>query len=176
MSENENGNGKGKRTIGEITVDARILLDRLKKAAFGEELTYQELNDLIMRDVQGEARGILNTARHRCLIDHKVVFGTIRNIGIKRLNPSEISKSPETAIEHIKKTSRKELRKTACLTQDEYESLDNDDKIKLNTYRSSLGVIAHFTKPAQQKKLYAAVTEQQTALPIMRTLEVFKSA
>ena len=176
MSENENGNGKGKRTIGEMSVDTRILYERLKKAQVNELVTYQELNDLIKRNVQGEAYFVMATARRRCMAEDMIVYGTVENEGIKRLDPAAIANSGEFFVHRIKKTARRAIKTLSCLTTDEFAGLSNEDKVKHNAYRSAVGVVEHFMKPAQVKKIEAAVTEQQTALPIMRTLEVFKSA
>lgn len=163
-----------KTTNWQMSVDARLLYERLKLAAVDELVSYKELSVIVRRDVQNEARGILETARRRCMKEDMIVFGTVVNEGLKRLSPSGTIQAGEFFVRHIKKTARKGIATISCLTTEQFNSLSNEEKVMHNTNRSALGILEHISRPSGVKKIEGAVTKEQTALPLAKTLELFK--
>jgi len=72
----DDGNGN-RRSIPEMSVDTRLLIERLSRVEIGDFVSYKELSEVIGRDVQGAARGNLTTARHRLEVDDAIQFGPV---------------------------------------------------------------------------------------------------
>lgn len=159
-----------KKSIGEISVDARLLYERLKKASVGDLVTYQELGAIISRNVQSESYSVLQTARRRCLNEDMIVFGTVENEGLKRLSPAEIASSGEYYVRHARRTVRKGIKILSALKTEEFDSLSNEDKIRHNADRSALGLFDQMMRPATIKKIEAQVSEEKTALSLAKCL------
>jgi hypothetical protein len=91
----------------EISSDTRILYNVLEKGLIKEGrdiVSYKELSAAIGRDVQGEARGILGTARKLIKRQHKILLEAVTNEGIKKTEDYEgaLDKSRN----HIRRTAR----------------------------------------------------------------------
>ncbi len=96
-----------KKTIAERSYETGAIYQRIIKLGVDEVITYQEISNLISRDIR-QARGYLNTARRIAQRDNGFVFGTVRNIGIRRLNDVAIIESANISIRSIRrKASRK---------------------------------------------------------------------
>jgi hypothetical protein len=162
----------GKKTIGQISVDTQIVLKRLLLAMIGDVITYAELTQLIGRDIRNGAYGCLVTARRRALNDERFVFRAIPNIGLKRLNDSEIIDTHQPAIAHIRSTMRKSAKELVSVQN--FDSLPNEKKIQHNTALSVFGVLQEFTRPKTIASIESKVSEAQARLPVGRMLELFK--
>lgn len=161
----------GSRTISEASPEALILYERLRKAQPGEEITYFELGKLIARNVQTIASRALYTARRRCeSIDH-IVFSVIRGVGLRRMLNEEIPNSAQNNIDHIRRTARKGAKKLACAN---YQELSQKAQLTHNTNMSLLGVLSEVSKPSGGKLLEQEIIFSQKALPIGKTMELFK--
>lgn len=158
------------QSIPELSVDVRLIQERLAKAAPGETVTYEELNALVGRDVRGDARYCLTSACRRLLAE-QVVFAAVRTVGMKRLDDAGLLTLPQAAFDSMRRKARKTARK---LTAIQYESLDRSQKAQHNAAVSVLGLVAHVTKPRHMERLRGRVEETQGALPIGKTLEAFK--
>jgi len=161
-----------KKSIREASADARLLYQRLAKMNVGDFISYQDLGEIIGRNVQQEGRGFLNTARLMAEREDGKTFGVIINEGLKCLNSGEIINTAAFSIGHIKRTSRRSMKRIACIT--DLSTLPNDEKIRLNTYASILGVMSVMAKGSSIKKIEARVQETQEQLPYVKTLEAFK--
>jgi len=60
----------------------------------------------------------------------------------------------------------------ACIS--DMSIMPNEEKVRLNTYASVLGVMAVMTKGSSIKKIEARVQETQDQLPYVKTLEAFR--
>ena len=160
------------RAIHEISVDTRTLYDRIITAKAGDEITYAALSELIGRDVQTVARSALHSARKMAMRDHNVVFGVVRNEGLKRLADVEVVQTGEATVAKLRRVAKRGIR-TITSVQD-FAQLPDAAKIKHNTFASMFGAVAAMAKPASMKRLEGAVNAAQTGtLPIGRTLEAF---
>ena len=95
------------RTIPELSIDSKMLYDRLIKAEVGAVIPYRELTEVISRDVQGPARGNMNTARHRALRHNGMVFEAVWKVGLKRLNDTEVVAVGEASLGRIRRVARR---------------------------------------------------------------------
>lgn len=161
-----------KKNIRETSGDTRLLYQRLVRAEIGDFISYKELCEIIDRDVQKEGRCYLVTARKMAQRDDDKVFGVVTNEGLKCLNSTEIIDTAAFSIEHIKRTSRKTIRRISCIQ--DISTLPNEEKIRFNTYASTIGAISVMTKGSSIKKIEAKVQETQEQLPYIKTLDAFK--
>lgn len=161
-----------KKTIKEVTVESRLLYQHLQKMKIGEMVTYLELSNIIGRDVQGSGRGSLNTARRMCEREDQKSFGVIVNAGLKCLSGAEVISTAEFATGHIKRTSKRALKRLKCVG--DLSKLSNDEVVKMNTYASLMGAFVVMGKESSVKKLSSIVEKTQDQLPYAKTLEAFK--
>ena len=102
------------KAIPEISIESTLLIDRLKTLEVDEVVTWDELSNLIGRDVRKEAYHNLGTARNRLLRDERMVFECVRKVGVKRLSDDGIVVSAESGLQRIKRASRRSFRKLSC--------------------------------------------------------------
>lgn len=158
----------GRRTSEGQNVDVQILVDYLRDQS--GEVTYAALSDVLGRDVRNGAWTVLASAR-RALQREGIVYGTIRKVGIKRLDDEEIVGTGRDALKKTRRASRRALNRLACA---DYDKLTNEGRIKHNTYVSMLGALNAITKEPQIRKIEAGVEDAQAKLPLAKTLEAFK--
>lgn len=162
---------KGKK-VKEATVDTRMLYKRLSEMNPGESVSYTDLSNIIGRNVQGDARFNLNTARKMVEREDSKTFGVIINEGVKCLEDKEIVITGGNAIDRIRRYSGRAARRFQCIS--DMGKLTNEEKIKLNANASILGAIAFIGRAKNIKKIEAAVMATQEQLPYAKTLDVFK--
>ncbi len=158
------------RTIPEVSIETRLLYQRLVRAEIGEVINYKELTEIIGRPAQEGGRGVLSSARRMAIRENKVKFGTITNVGLKRLNDSEIVAGTEHRLRHIGRTARRGLKDLACATGE----LSHEDVVKHNTGATLLAMLLETTRPHKIKRLEGAVATAQDQLPLAKTLEAMK--
>lgn len=161
-----------KKWIREASADARLMYQRLAEMDIGDFVAYKEFNGMIGRDVQKEGRGFLNTARSMAEREDGKIFGVVINEGVKRLSDREIVNTAASSLGHIKRMSRRSIKRMACIA--DLGAMPNEEKIRLNTYASILGVMATMAKGSSIKKIEARVQETQDQLPYVKTLEAFR--
>jgi hypothetical protein len=169
LSKKENNMG-----IKDISIESTTIYEILIKAEVGDIVSYSSLSKAIGVDVQKEGRGYLETARREAQTELKMVFGTVWNKGVKRLNNDEIISTGETVMRRIRKTSRRGLKKLMCVS--DVAKLSNEEKVKMYTQLSVLGMLHHITRKESIKKVTALLQndEKKTQLTWAKTLEAFK--
>jgi len=160
-----------KQIIQTISIESKLLLARLSKAEVGDVIEYAELSKIAGRDVQHAAQGSLRTARNRVLLDDGVVFGTIRMVGIKRLDDDEIVDASIQTVSHVRRSVRRETRRLSVV---DYAALDRSKQTEHNTRLTQLGVLSHFTTAVTGNKLRAHVEQASSELSVGRVLEQMK--
>lgn len=159
------------KSIPELSVDAQILIERLKKASKGELIPYSELSKLIGGDVTAKERSILTRARHRVLKDDRIVFACVTGQGVKRLEDVDHIGIGQQATSKVRRLSRRAAEKMMCAN---YDSLDNEQRVEYNTQLSVLGALSMVTKSDKVKLISAEVQKSNEKLPLSKTLEAFK--
>lgn len=154
----------------ELSVDTQVLVKRLRDVKPGETIEYQEMSGVIGRDVQTKGRGNLDSARRILQRDEKIVFCSVRAIGVKRLENSDIAKLGAGALQHIGRTSRNASRKILCA---DYDKLANGDRTQMNAQLSILGALSQATKGKTLKAIEDKVSEVNDRLPLAKTIELF---
>lgn len=164
-----------KKTISEISVDARLLHQHLAASKVGDTLTWEDMGKVIGRDVRpgSTGYGALHTARNRAQMDDGMVFDAIAKVGLKRLSDAEIVNTGQSAIDRVRRAARKGAKR--LLSVKDFGSLPNDLKVKHNAYASLLGAVAQISQSSKVTQLEAHVQNARAALPLAKTLEVFKA-
>jgi hypothetical protein len=157
-------------SIPEISVDAQVLARRLCDAKPGEVIPYQELCDLVKRDVQKDCRYLLDTARKIAQREKSFVFASVSRTGLKRLDDAGIVSVGEQAVGAIHRSTRRAARRLACA---DYSALPPQEKVRHNTTASLLGAMELATKPTRVKELALAVNAASDKLPTAKVLELF---
>jgi hypothetical protein len=161
-----------KTFIGEKSIETSLLYQKLSTMNPGETVSYGELSEIAGRSVQESGRSALNSARRMCERDDGKVFGVIRNEALKCLDDNEIVGTAASTIEHIKRTSRRGVRRMGAVRN--VAGLGQDDQNRFNAYTSLLGVVAEVSKGSNIKKVLGRVAETRERLPYAKMLEALK--
>ena len=156
----------------QLSIDTRHIYERLIKAKIGDVVNYQELSSIIGRDIQNGARSNLTSARRIAERDDHYVFDAVKGVGIRRLSDEEMCDLGESVIAHIKKTSRRCVKRMVCVK--DFSSLPKEAQTKHNTYVSVFSMLTEMAKPSNIKKIEHRVSEANQTLPFNKTLEAFK--
>lgn len=161
------------KTIPEISLNTRMLFERLKPAQQRDVLTYSELSAVIGLDVQKEGYHHLYSARRKAEVELGMVFEAIENVGIKRLDDNGIIASyTDRAVDLTRKKARRYRQKLTKVV--DYNSLPDVSKVKHN---ATLTVLWFFEKMTQHKrfdKIKQVVSSTHKTLSFDKTLELFK--
>jgi hypothetical protein len=161
------------KTISELSLDTRILVERLKALRHDEEVTYQELSELIGRSVQGEARHTLQSARRIVEREERIVTACVRNQSVKRLADAVVVTTVGVnARQGMRRKAARAIRKLVAV---DFPNLPNELKVKQNAEVSQLGALRVFAKDTAQRKIAAHVQQDGThgALAVSKTLAMF---
>lgn len=159
----------GRRTIAEISIEARALVDMLIDVKPGDEITYDEMTKAIGRDVRTVARGAMQTARRVAERQYRMVFSPIFGVGLRRLLNDDIPGVADSKIAHIRRTATRAARTLACV---DFDRLPNEKRIEHNAKLSILGAIT--LSSSQQAQTLVSQKSQAGPLPVGRVLELIQ--
>jgi len=159
-----------KKTLFEMSIDTRMLYDRLKKAAVGEVVSFAQMTDTLGRQVEG-ANSNLQSALRR-LEGEGIAFANVRGVGYQRMNDVEVVNTAEHAREGIRRKAKRAVKRLTCVQ--EFDKLPNELKVKHNAALSGFGAIASIMSPGRVKALEEQVMKAGAQLPLAKTLEAFK--
>lgn len=155
------------KSIPELSVESKLLYERLRSLTVDECVSYQELGGLIGRNVQEEGRCNLGTAIRKCLSEDRIHIACIRTIGVKRIRDDAVVTGGD-ALARIARLGNKRRRSLHAVS---YDDLPKNLQVAHNTELSQLGVIRHFTTSATARKISSHV--EKSELPVGKTLEFF---
>lgn len=158
-----------KKPMFQLSIDTKMLAERLQKTSVGDTVTYEECSKIVSRDVTNGARHVLQAARRYCEAHYNMLFGCVHRVGLKRLNDSEIVDLGESTLKHVRRTSLKTARRIAQCA--DYEKLSEQKKIKHNTYASVLAMLGTALTEKRIAKIEERVKDTQRALPLAQTLK-----
>lgn len=154
-----------------LSIEARLLYDRIRVMKAGETVTYGELSRIIDRDVQGECRGALRTARRLAQRDDDIVTDAVIGLGIKRLSDGEIVESGAGIFQRTRRLARRGVER---LMAPDYDALPPEQKLRRDASLAALSAIDLFAKPGSIRRITAANTTGPGVLSVDRTLELFQ--
>jgi len=161
------------KSLTEVSFETRLLYQRIAEMNTGETLTYEEMEALIDRNPRPGCKGYSNlyAARRMAENNERIVTCAVQNIGIKRLDDSQIANTGKTAISHISRSCYRAAKRLTCAN---FDALSNDDRITHNASLSMLGAIRQASNAAAVKRVESAAREQNDQLTVGRVLELFK--
>ena len=123
--------------IGRTLAETELLIKHLQTAEIGQVITYQEMKEACKEDVQIR-HTILATSRRTLLKPpHRMVFGTIAGVGIKRLSDEEIPDVGIAAVKRSRNVARKGHKSLQCA---DVAKMAPDTKIRHITTSTILGL------------------------------------
>jgi hypothetical protein len=131
--------------IGRTLAETELLITHLKTAEIGQVITYDEMKAACKEDVQTR-NTILQTARRTLLKPpHRMVFGTVAGIGIKRLSDDEIPDVGAHDAKRAVRIARNSMKKLGCA---DVSKMTGESKVRLITTKTVLGL---FTASGSRK-------------------------
>ena len=104
-----------KRSLPELSVDTQVLAKRLLALELNELILYDELTEIVGRDVRHQpVNGLLRSARYIVLRDAHIVTEAVRGEGIKRLDDEGIAQLGDQHIARIRRASRRTAMRCAA--------------------------------------------------------------
>ena len=165
-------NGKGRRTIADLSPDAIALRKRLETLNPGDTVSYADLTALIGADVQTSRHGALYRARAILLREKSMVFAPIKGEGLKRLGDEDISRLGYAIIRRVRKAAARGMKTLACVAN--FDKLSTDGQVAHNATMTMMSAFHQFSAPTRMAKIETAVRESRAAIPSGRVLEMFK--
>lgn len=155
--------------IGEMGIDVREVVERMRTLKQGESVGYRELTQLIGRDVTVH-RHICDSARRILMRDHNMVFRAVMNEGFKRLDDAEV-------VDVVTTGRRNKIRKQAAvavreLTTVAYEALGDSHQKRHNTGLALFGALFHATSKASVRRLGERVANAGGRIDAKGTLKL----
>lgn len=153
----------------EKSADTKVIETVLKEAKIGDIITYDSISLALGRDVRVHAIAALQTAR-KAMLASNVVFGTERNVGLVRLNDTQIIDSTESDRQKIQRVGKRSLKKLGAV---KFEELGNNEKLRHTTMAAQLGAISMFASKSSTNKIQSNVKPNAEVLAIGETLSIF---
>lgn len=145
--------------------DAKILAHVLRGASIGDLVSYSKLTAAIARDVQTDARSVLETARQIVQREDKMIFDAVRGMGLKRLTDEEIVGLGDRTRDHVRRSARRVVKKMVCV---DYNNLSAEKQVQHNTALSMFGLFAEIATDKSTLRLSEAVKDARSDLPIIK--------
>lgn len=165
---------KGK-TFSELSIDTKIIYDKLLTIRENETITYKEISELIYRDIT-KHRGLLYSALNLARRENQMVFDCVPKVGMKRLANNQIVANVRTrTLTKIKRVTSLAYKK---VTATDYDKLNKEERIQHNATVSFLGAIKQIATEKTVQKLESALTSKPQlggTLAIGQTLDLFRS-
>lgn len=121
------------QTIRDMNYDTQLLARRLAKMEPGNTITYKEMSTVIGKDIL-EHRHVLSAARRIVLRENRIVFETVRNVGVTRLSDGEIVNSAVPMF-------RKKVRSVARRVKKEIGAVDHEKLTHEERVQRDMGLI-----------------------------------
>lgn len=154
-----------KKPIFAASADAKTIAHVLRQVAVGNVILYGELSRAISRNVCTDGRPAMDSARGIVQREDRMIFDAVRGEGLKRLADDEIVNLGDKARDHVRRASRKVVKKLVCV---DYDTLSKEKQVKHNTSLSMFGVFCELATEKSTKRLSESVAISQSELPIAK--------
>ena len=161
-----------KEQLFKITHETAMLVKHLESMAVGDVATYDELNAIVYGNVQCRDRGHLQAARKILQRERNILFGTVKNTGIKRLSDAEVVAEGSRGVSVIRSAARRFSNRITCIQ--DFDKLPSDMQAKHNASLSIFGAMQLFTKPGKVQQVEASAMAANSRLAIGQTMEIFQ--
>jgi hypothetical protein len=153
------------------SADTKIIESILAECKVGQTITYEALSKAIGRDVRQFAMPSLRSARQGLLKSKGFVFAVETNIGLVRLDDSQIVESMESDRKKLQRAATRTINKLSVV---DFDKLTQEKKKQHTVAAAQMGVIAMFSKKSTAAKIASSVNDTKTTLAIGETLSLFK--
>lgn len=143
------------KSIPEMSLDTRTVVELLRKVETGEVIKYKTLSEATGRDIAGKHRYILASAMRVVLHRNGIVFAAVAGEGMKRLADEEIVAVGAQAIASMRRAAKRGVVKLSSVR--DFDAMPAEKRIQHNATMSVLGVIAHVGASSQLKRAATAV-------------------
>jgi len=157
--------------IAEISVDTMKIIDFLSVCAINEEITYKQLAQCINR--ASIPNGMLTTARKRLLADKKMVFGTIRKVGLIRLSDAAIVENSGATFYKIQRSTKREAKKLNVV---DFETLPTTMKLKHSANCAVLAIMYDLSSPKKQLAIASKIANENQKLSMVQAIDSYREA
>jgi len=151
------------RAIPELSVDVKLVYQRVREMAPGAVISYVELSEVVHRNIQTDGRWILQRARHKAQREDKIVTECVKNEGVKRLDDAGIVASSSSYVKRTRGAAKRGAIKIGSVR--DYNSLSEYDRVQHDAAATVLGLILMCSSPSKVKQLEGAVKKMHSELP-----------
>ena len=144
----------GRATPGELSLDAKALIDRLLLVEPNDTIEWGDLDKVIGRNVRVHSSA-LGRARIVLRREHRIEFEAVPTIGIKRLDSFGCVAKAHSSLGANVRRAKRTIRVLACA---DYQKLDGPARALHDTVASLSAVALHVSGTAQIKQFLAIVS------------------
>lgn len=140
-----------------LHIDTQLLIERLRELDYGTSITYRQLSELIGRNVQTEAAGILASAIRYLAREEAIFFSKERGNGVQRVTESERNKeAPLRGRKQIRSAARRMRRELEYIPP---EKLNREEQKERNANIALSGTLSHLAKEKEASKVIEAAPD-----------------
>lgn len=163
-----------RRTIGEMSNDARILANFLSRELIDEAKEFVAYGDLSAAiggsDVRGRYNYLLRTARRAVEREHHILTECVRGEGIKRT--TAVAAMLAATKSHVGRTARRSIKRAAGVMA--AAEIPNNERVAACVEISCLGAIELFTRRRARLQIEGKIAaEKPQELATTETLRLF---
>lgn len=156
-------------TLFDRSVQTLALMDRLREVPIGGIVEYDDLTAVIGERIQDNRHYLYSALKG--LQSEGVAFGTVRTVGLRRLQSHEVPTIGDHALVGIRRTSKRARNRMRVIER--MNDVSNATRIRINATSSLLGVIEHFTSSPIKKE--AEKTAESSVVPPMKLIDALRS-
>ena len=158
-----------KKTIGEMSLDAKIIYELLSKIEIGETVTYDQINKAITRNIRVKPQALYSAFSMAKRLD-SAVFSCVQNVGYRRLNDNEIiAETSQYTTVRTRNLANRAVKNYNCVNQN---NLSSEMQSKLNVNFSLACTLKQLSTP----KIINEIERKPTPslIPINDVLNLFR--
>lgn len=157
------------RPIFLASAETRLIIAAMSAMAVGETITYRRLSEVTSRN-RRDLRGPIRTAMKRLLRDHDMVFGCVRDVGLKRLDDLEIVRQGAAEIATLR---RRALRSVERQLKADFSALPQAEQMRASAHVSIMGAIGQMTREKSVETIAGRIDRGTKEMPVAQTLQMF---
>ena len=174
MSEIEQTGEKVQQTKYQLSLNTQMLCERLRKETeAGAIVKYEDLSEVIAKDVRRAAKHLLASARHVLERDENMVWAPVRNVGLELLSDTGVVYTGPCFLRKAHRAAKRGGRRMRSVRK--FSDLPNEAKILHNTVLSQAGVMILASSGKSTQRIRAAVEANSGELvAAKRSLELLE--
>ncbi|MFH1719068.1 MAG: hypothetical protein ABIF19_17070 [Planctomycetota bacterium] len=160
-----------KRAIPELSVDVKLLYQRIAAMEPGDTISYDDLSGIVYRDIRSpKGWALMASARRKALHDDGIVTECVTNVGVKRMDDVAIIGATPAYIKRVRRAARTSATKIGSIQ--DYAALSDNDRVQHDMAATALGLVLMGTAPKQLKRIEAQVRTSKSELPTAEAIKL----